>query len=207
MAQSQRVFDKSMLTKLCRCFYNYTKGADGAADLLEALSQSTQLEELNFAFCYEIPAAAWQKVPDGAWPKLRFANIPVPEEEQQRLCGRGELEGWTEGDPRRHDPSKGREEEDQRWSGRYSLYGCFMTRTCLCIFFIVSTFSPSRFDMSFGIFRVFSFWDEISWQRNFVLGVLVFRIYDVLSECWSSCCDWFYWSERYWSMLYQCSIA
>ena len=41
LSLSQRVFDRLFLTKHCRCFDTETKGADGAADLLEALSQST----------------------------------------------------------------------------------------------------------------------------------------------------------------------
>jgi len=72
------------------------QGADGAADLLQALSQSPLLEELKFydySGCSQIPTAAWQKVPDGAWPKLRWApGIPAGEE-FRRLRGHGELEG------------------------------------------------------------------------------------------------------------------
>ena len=80
----RRVLDRWFLTKHSRCFDTDTKGAEGAADLLQALSQSTQLEELRFGDCSQIPAAAWQKVPDGAWPKLRWA-WGIPEEELQRL--------------------------------------------------------------------------------------------------------------------------
>ena len=80
----RRVFDRLILTKHCRCFDTDTKGAEGAADLLEALSQSTQLEELNFLECSKISAVAWQKLPDGAWPKLRDP-YGIPEEELQRL--------------------------------------------------------------------------------------------------------------------------
>ena len=112
LSLSQGVFDRLFLTKHCRCFGTHTKGADGAADLLEALSQSTQLEELIFAGCSQIPAAAWQQLPDGAWPKLRRAH-GIPDKELRRLRGHGELEGRAEGDPCRHDPSEGREEEDQ----------------------------------------------------------------------------------------------
>ena len=107
------LFERSMLAKHCRCFDTDTQGADGAADLLQVLSHSKQLEKLIFDDCSQIPAAAWQKVPDGAWPKLRWAR-GIPEEELRRLRGHGELEGRTEGDPCRHDPSEGREEEDQR---------------------------------------------------------------------------------------------
>ena len=63
------------LIKHCRCFDIDTKGADGAADLLQALSQSTQLEELVFAGCSQIPAAAWQKVRDAKWLNLKKANF------------------------------------------------------------------------------------------------------------------------------------
>ena len=55
-----------------------TQGADGATDLLEALSQSTQLEELVF------DAGAWEKIPDGTWRMLREAH-GIPKEELQRL--------------------------------------------------------------------------------------------------------------------------
>ena len=78
------LFDRSMLTKHCRCFVKGTQGADGAADLLQALSHSTQLEELNFLYCNQIPALAWQNLPDGAWPKLAEAR-GIPKEELQRL--------------------------------------------------------------------------------------------------------------------------
>ena len=73
-----------ILTKHSRCFDKDTQGADGAPHLLQALSQSTQLEELNFVFCSQIPVSAWQKVPDGAWPKLWGAR-GIPKEELQRL--------------------------------------------------------------------------------------------------------------------------
>ena len=55
LSLSQGVFDRSMLTKQCRCFDTDTDGADGAADLLEALSQSTQLENLGLQDCNQIP--------------------------------------------------------------------------------------------------------------------------------------------------------
>ena len=74
-----------MLTKHCRCFVT--------ADLLQALSHSPLLEELDFATdldnSSEIPAAAWQNLPDGAWPKLRWAR-GIPKEELQRLQLRAE---------------------------------------------------------------------------------------------------------------------
>ena len=75
LSLSQRVFDRLILTKHFRCFNKDTQWADGAADLLEALSQSTQLEELIFGFCYQIPAGAWQKVRSAKWLNLKKANF------------------------------------------------------------------------------------------------------------------------------------
>ena len=75
LSLSQRVLDRSMLTKHCRCFSGDAKGADGAADLLQALSQSSLLEELNFNHCFEIPAAAWQKLRSATWLNLKKANF------------------------------------------------------------------------------------------------------------------------------------
>ena len=57
-----------------RCFYNDTKGADGAADLLEGLRHSP-LEKLNFMGCSQIPSSAWQKLRSASWPNLREANF------------------------------------------------------------------------------------------------------------------------------------
>ena len=85
LSLSQRVFDRLFLTKRCRCFSIETKGADGAADLLEALSQSTQLEELDFTGCSQIPAGAWQKIRSAKWLYLKTANF--------RLC-LAERNGW-----------------------------------------------------------------------------------------------------------------
>ena len=89
LSPSQHLFNRFILTKHCRCFDNDTRGADGAADLLQALSQSTQLEVLIFSHGNQIPAAAWQQLPDGAWPKLRMA-AGIPKEELQRLQLRAE---------------------------------------------------------------------------------------------------------------------
>ena len=58
-----------------RCFRRDTKGADGAAHLLEALSESPLLEGLGFSDCYYIPAAAWQKVRNAKWLNLKKANF------------------------------------------------------------------------------------------------------------------------------------
>jgi len=43
--------------------------------LLEALSQSPLLEELDFQLCYHIPAAAWQKVRSAKWLNLKKADF------------------------------------------------------------------------------------------------------------------------------------
>eukprot|EP00434_Breviolum_minutum_P027193 symbB.v1.2.024053.t1/scaffold2246.1/size98716/2 len=70
-----------------RCFDEDTKGADGAADLLEVLRNSP-LEKLNFDYCHEIGPAAWQRVPSGAWPALRDAP-GIPDEELSRIVSGG----------------------------------------------------------------------------------------------------------------------
>ena len=75
LSLSQGVFDRLFRTKHCRCFNKDTKGAEGAADLLEALSQSTQLEELDFNGCNQIPAAAWHKVRNAKWLNLKKADF------------------------------------------------------------------------------------------------------------------------------------
>ena len=75
LSLSQDVFDRLFLTKHSRCFDTDTKGAEGAADLFEALSQSTQLENLDLRFCNQIPAAAWQKVRSAKWLHLKTANF------------------------------------------------------------------------------------------------------------------------------------
>ena len=75
LSLSEGVFDRLLLTKHCRCFDTDTKGAEGAADLLEALSQWTQLEELDFTCCSQIPAAAWQKVRNAKWLNLKKADF------------------------------------------------------------------------------------------------------------------------------------
>ena len=57
-----------------RCFYEDTKGADGAADLLEVLRNSP-LEKLNFRDCSQIPSTAWQKLQGTSWTNLREADF------------------------------------------------------------------------------------------------------------------------------------
>ena len=66
-----------------RCFGDDTKGADGAADLLEVLRDSP-LEKLDFTGCSQIPSTAWQRVPSEAWPELHDAR-GIPEEELSRI--------------------------------------------------------------------------------------------------------------------------
>ena len=74
-----------------RCFDVNTKGADGAADLLEVLRNSP-LEKLDFHQCSQIPSTAWQRVPNGAWPALRDAP-GIPEVELSRIVSGGPAEG------------------------------------------------------------------------------------------------------------------
>ena len=81
------LFDFSYLqpsSAIFRCFDKDSKGLDGAADLLEVLGHSPNLETLMLDRCAEIPLAAWQRVPSGAWPKLGVV-YGVPEEEKQRV--------------------------------------------------------------------------------------------------------------------------
>ena len=59
-----------------RCFQYGTKGADGAADLLEVLRNSP-LEKLNFENCLQIPSSAWQKLRGASWSNLREANFEL----------------------------------------------------------------------------------------------------------------------------------
>ncbi|CAL1152303.1 unnamed protein product [Cladocopium goreaui] len=83
------------IASFVECFGLNSKGVDGAADLLQVLGKATTLEELAFHRCNQIPAAAWQRVPSGAWPKLKPSKTPgVPEEELQRICGDGR-QGWA----------------------------------------------------------------------------------------------------------------
>ena len=75
LSLSQGVFDRLFLTKHCRCFNEETQGADGAADLLEALSHSPLLEELLFTSCLRIPTGAWQKLHGAKWLNLKKAEF------------------------------------------------------------------------------------------------------------------------------------
>ena len=74
---SRRLFGRLILTKHCRCFPSNTgtQEADGAADLLQALSHSPLLEELDLSWCSQIPAAAWQKVRSAKWLHLKTAHF------------------------------------------------------------------------------------------------------------------------------------
>ena len=83
------------VTPCTRCFGRDSKGADGAADLMEVLGKATTLKELVFDDFSQIPAAAWRRVPSGAWPKLKPWNVfGVPQEELQRIRGDGRR-GWA----------------------------------------------------------------------------------------------------------------
>ena len=64
-----------MLTKHCRCFNFDTRGSYGAADLLQALSQSALLEELDFAGCSQIPTGVWQELHGAKWLNLKKADF------------------------------------------------------------------------------------------------------------------------------------
>ena len=69
-----RPFIPTVLFWAARCFDWDTKGADGAADLLEVLRNSP-LEKLNFEKCAQIPSTAWQKLRGASWTNLREANF------------------------------------------------------------------------------------------------------------------------------------
>ena len=75
------------LDQHCRCFTNQ---GEGAADLLETLGHSQELEVAQFDWCQKIPAAAWHCVPSGAWPKLRYL-AGFPDEEERLRSNEG---GW-----------------------------------------------------------------------------------------------------------------
>ena len=75
LSSSQSVFGRLILTKHCRCFGSGTQGADGAPHLLQALSQSPMLEELNFGGGSQIPAGAWQKLHGAKWLNLKKADF------------------------------------------------------------------------------------------------------------------------------------
>ena len=88
-----------------RCF---DESGEGAAALLSALGRCRQLQDragerrfkmgnwcpvvlfprscqdVDFSFCGQIAAAAWERLPEGAWPALR-SHDGVPEEHLSRL--------------------------------------------------------------------------------------------------------------------------
>ena len=78
-----------------RCFDNST-GAAGAEALLEALCSCKELEDVAFNDCSQIPAAAWQKLHRGCWPKMGKA-LGVPEEVLEQLHGPTVSEGLATG--------------------------------------------------------------------------------------------------------------
>ena len=70
-----KLFSRNDSDKHCRCFSYHSEGVEGAADLLEALSQSPLLEEVDLAGCFRIPAAAWQQLRGATWRNLKKANF------------------------------------------------------------------------------------------------------------------------------------
>ena len=60
------------LDQQCRCFYDQ---GEGAADLLEALGHSQELEAVDFHGCRQIPEAAWQQLRGAKWPRLKKASF------------------------------------------------------------------------------------------------------------------------------------
>ena len=66
---------RSFLTPCTRCFGDDSKGADGAADLMEVLGKATTLEKFYFYQCSQIPAAAWRRLHGAHWPNLKIARF------------------------------------------------------------------------------------------------------------------------------------
>ena len=60
------------LDQHCRCFKDQ---GEGAADLLEALGHSQELQVVEFHGCRQIPEAAWQQLRGAKWPRLKKANF------------------------------------------------------------------------------------------------------------------------------------
>ena len=60
------------LDQQCRCFKDQ---GEGAADLLEALGHSQELEVVEFNSCSKIPAAAWKQLRGAKWSRLKKANF------------------------------------------------------------------------------------------------------------------------------------
>ncbi|CAE7358498.1 unnamed protein product [Symbiodinium necroappetens] len=58
-----------------RCFDEHSKGGEGAAGLLLALSRCQLLQELQMGYCSQIPAAAWQQLKGAHWPKLTKVDV------------------------------------------------------------------------------------------------------------------------------------
>ncbi|CAE7208953.1 FBXL2, partial [Symbiodinium microadriaticum] len=57
------------------CFDKDSKGAEGVAGLLLALSHCQLLQELGMQECYKVPAAAWQLLATARWEQLRKADF------------------------------------------------------------------------------------------------------------------------------------
>eukprot|EP00438_Fugacium_kawagutii_P026101 Skav201525 [mRNA] locus=scaffold3018:17339:23195:+ [translate_table: standard] len=69
------------------CFADH---GDGTDDLLQLLGRCPAIEMLDFEHCEQIPASAWQRLPDGCWPKLGrdwYSCLGIPNEQLPRLCG------------------------------------------------------------------------------------------------------------------------
>ena len=60
------------LDQHCRCFQDQ---GEGAADLLESLGRSQELEVVEFFGCSKIPAAAWKQLRGAKWSRLKKTNF------------------------------------------------------------------------------------------------------------------------------------
>jgi len=69
--------DFQLLTRasFVECFNHESEGAEGASGLLSALRACRNLQELNMAGCYEVPAASWQLLATASWEQLRKAKF------------------------------------------------------------------------------------------------------------------------------------
>ncbi|CAE7819039.1 unnamed protein product [Symbiodinium necroappetens] len=76
LGQAQgEAFQKLRKASFAWCFDERSKGAESAAGLLLALSRCQLLQELGMAFCYKVPAAAWQLLATARWEQLRKADF------------------------------------------------------------------------------------------------------------------------------------
>ena len=74
--------------KLKKVFFSFcfAESGEGAEVVLQLLAGCDQLEEVDFRDCGKIPAAAWEVVPQGAWPRLEKA-WGIPEDQLRRIRG------------------------------------------------------------------------------------------------------------------------